>query len=145
MKGQKFDGLIITGAPIEHLAFDDVTYWDDCAGDGLDPDQCPFHLRRLLGGMAAMTTIHGVPKHLLTQGLRLFPPPQSRARSPYLRGFSDDFGMPVSRRTEMRQAEIPTPPPAATAAGLRGGRPLSRRRPPIARSMFNHFEYDNAR
>ena len=73
--GDKFDGVIITGAPIEHLEFDAVTYWDELQrGLCMDAKPRPFNLRRLLGR-------HGddqpfprrAEAYAGSQGLRLFP------------------------------------------------------------------------
>ena len=79
----------------------------NCAGDGLDPDPCAFDLWRLLGRHGDGLPFPWRAKHLLpAKAFGCFPPPQPCPPSPYLRGFSDDFVMPVSRWTEMRQADI---------------------------------------
>jgi len=50
VRNEKFDGLIITGAPIEHLDFQDVTYWPEMVGgDGMDAKPCACHFGGLLG------------------------------------------------------------------------------------------------
>ena len=49
------------------------------------------------GAQAALHHFHGVPKHRCREGLRRLPPPNLDPASPYLRGFSDDFSIPVSR------------------------------------------------
>ena len=118
---QKFDGLIITGAPIEHLPFEEVTYWDEMR-EIMDWTQTNVHstFGVCWGGMAMLYHFHGIPKHMLdAQGVRLLPRSRtSRPTSPYLRGFSDDFVIPVSRWTEMRQDEIDAHPEPGAAARL---------------------------
>lgn len=105
---RKFDGFIITGAPIEHLPFEEVTYWDE--------------LRRILdwttrnvlstfnicwGAMAAAYHFHGVPKYDLEEkAFGVYRHRNLEPTSPYLNGFSDDFQIPVSRWTEVRRADI---------------------------------------
>ncbi len=66
VKDQKFDGLIITGAPIEHLDFEDVTYWDELR-EVMDWTQTNVHstFGVCWGGMAMINHFHNVPKHVL--------------------------------------------------------------------------------
>ena len=105
---QKFDGLIITGAPIEHLEFGDVSYMDELA-QVFDWTQTHVHstFGVCWGGMAMINHFHGVKKHMLdAKAFGCFRHKNLAPASPYLRGFSDDFVVPVSRWTEMRDAEI---------------------------------------
>ena len=106
--GEKLDGLIITGAPIEHLEFTDVTYWDELTRV-FDWTQDNVHstFGVCWGGMAMINYFHGIKKHLLDH--KAFGCVRHRncdPASPYLRGFSDDMVMPVSRWTEMKRDEI---------------------------------------
>ena len=106
--GEKFDGLIITGAPIEHLPFEEVTYWPELV-QVMDWTQSHVHstFGVCWGGMAMINHFHGVKKHMLDhKAFGCFRHRNLAATSPYLRGFSDDFVIPVSRWTEMKQAEI---------------------------------------
>lgn len=145
VRHEKFDGLIITGAPIEHLEFDQVTYWDELR-QVMDWTQSNVHstFGVCWGGMAMINHFHNVPKHILTaKAFGCFPHQNLAPTSPYLRGFSDDFVIPVSRWTEMRQAEI-------AAAGLKTligsdevGPCLVEDAAHRALYIFNHFEYDN--
>jgi homoserine trans-succinylase len=66
VKDEKFDGLIITGAPIEHLPFEEVTYWDELR-EVFDWTQTHVHstFGVCWGGMAMIHHFHGVPKHML--------------------------------------------------------------------------------
>ena len=89
VKDQKFDGLIITGAPIEHLPFEEVTYWDELT-QILDWTQTNVHstFGVCWGGMAMIYYFHGVKKHLLdAKAFGCFPQRNLQPSSPYLRGF----------------------------------------------------------
>ncbi|MBU2993334.1 homoserine O-succinyltransferase [Octadecabacter sp. 1_MG-2023] len=145
VKDQKFDGLIITGAPIEHLDFEDVTYWNELS-EIMDWTQTNVHstFGVCWGGMAMINHFHGVRKHVLDEKLfGLYRHMNFDPQSPYLRGFSDEMSMPVSRWTEMRKEEI-------EAAGLpillhsnEVGPALVEDPEHRAIYVFNHFEYDS--
>ncbi len=144
--GEKFDGLIITGAPIEHLPFEEVTYWDELR-QVMDWTQTHVHstFGVCWGGMAMIYHFHGVQKHLLqTKAFGCVRHRNCAPTSPYLRGFSDDMVMPVSRWTEMKRAEI------EAASGLsilldsdESGPALVEDAAHRALYVFNHFEYDS--
>jgi homoserine O-succinyltransferase len=142
---EKFDGLIITGAPIEHLAFEDVTYWDELTRV-MDWTQTNVHstFGVCWGGMAMIHHFHGVPKHILpAKAFGCFRHRNLDAASPYLRGFSDDCVIPVSRWTEMRQAEVDAAPGLVTLLGSDEVGPcLVEDAAHRALYIFNHFEYD---
>ena len=145
VKEEKFDGLIITGAPIEHLPFEEVTYWDELT-EVMDWTQTNVHstFGVCWGGMAMINHFHGVKKYLLDHKLfGCYRHTNLAQQSGYLRGFSDDLVMPVSRWTEMRRDEI-------EAAGLRlllnsdeVGPALVEDPGHRALYVFNHFEYDS--
>ncbi|MFU8825218.1 homoserine O-acetyltransferase MetA [Yoonia sp.] len=145
VRDEKFDGLIITGAPIEHLPFQDVTYWDELT-QVFDWTQTHVHstLGVCWGGMAMINYFHGVRKHLLDQKMfGCLRHQNNEPSSPYLRGFSDDCVIPVSRWTEMRQDEIDAVPGLTTLitseeAGPAVVEDIAHR----ALYIFNHFEYD---
>jgi len=144
--GEKFDGLIITGAPIEHLDFADVTYWDELQ-QVFDWTQSHVHstFGVCWGGMAMINYFHGVEKHMLdAKAFGCFRHQVLQPASPYLRGFSDDFIIPVSRWTEMRQPEIDAVPGLVTLLGSDDVGPcLVEDRTHRALYIFNHFEYDS--
>jgi homoserine O-succinyltransferase len=144
--GEKFDGLIITGAPIEHLPFEAVTYWAELQ-QVFDWTQTHVHstFGVCWGGMAMINHFHGVEKHLLDQkAFGCFRHKVLDPASPYLRGFSDDFVIPVSRWTEMRQPEIAAVPGLVTLIGSdQAGPCLVEDRAHRALYIFNHFEYDS--
>lgn len=143
--GEKFDGLIITGAPIEHLPFEDVTYWDELQ-QVFDWTQTHVHstFGVCWGGMAMIYHFHRVQKHILDhKAFGCVRHKNLAPTSPLLRGFSDDMVIPVSRWTELRRDEI-------SAAGLPilidsqdTGPALVEDPAHRALYVFNHFEYDS--
>ncbi|WP_273508418.1 homoserine O-acetyltransferase MetA [Planktotalea frisia] len=146
VKTEKFDGLIITGAPIEHLPFQDVTYWEELC-DVFEWTQTHVHstLGVCWGGMAMINYFHDVKKHVLDQKLfGCFRHSNLAPSSPYLRGFSDDCVIPVSRWTEMHQAEIDANIGLNTLLSSEGAGPcLVEDQQHRALYIFNHFEYDS--
>jgi len=144
--GEKFDGLIITGAPIEHLPFEEVTYWDElCQVFDWTQGHVQSTFGVCWGGMAMINHFHGVQKHILDhKAFGCFRHRNLCPTSPYLRGFSDDFVIPVSRWTEMKQAEIDTNPGLRTLLGSDEVGPcLVEDAGHRALYIFNHFEYDS--
>jgi homoserine O-succinyltransferase/O-acetyltransferase len=145
VKHEKFDGLIITGAPIEHLPFDAVTYWDELCEIF---DWTQSHVQSTFGvcwgGMAMANHFHAIRKYVLPHKLfGCYRHANLERNSPFLRGFSDDLVMPVSRWTEMRRDEI-------EAAGLKlllhsdeVGPALVEDPAHRALYIFNHLEYDS--
>lgn len=146
VKHEKFDGLIITGAPIEHLEFPEVTYWDEMQ-EVFEWTQTNVHstFGVCWGGMAMINHFHGVRKHMLDhKAFGCFRHRNLAPASPYLRGFSDDFVIPVSRWTEMKQAEIDAAPGLRTLLGSdQVGPCLVEDKAHRALYIFNHFEYDS--
>ncbi|MBN2906460.1 MAG: homoserine O-succinyltransferase [Rhodobacteraceae bacterium] len=144
--GETFDGLIITGAPIEHLPFTEVTYWDELTRV-MDWTQTHVHstFGVCWGGMAMIYHFHGVQKHMLNaKAFGCYRHQNLAPASPYLNGFSDDFVIPVSRWTEMRQDEIDATPGLVTLLGSDEVGPcLVEDRAHRALYIFNHFEYDS--
>jgi homoserine O-succinyltransferase len=144
IKEQKFDGLIITGAPIEHLEFNEVTYWDELRTI-FDWTQNNVHstFGVCWGGMAMINHFHNVEKHIL--GKKVFGCHRCQVTDPtsrFLTGFSDDLVIPVSRWTENKTSEI-------LKAGLKilidsetSGPCLVEDEKHNALYIFNHFEYD---
>ena len=146
VRDEKFDGLIITGAPIEHMAFDEVTYWDELT-QVFDWTQSHVHstFGVCWGGMAMINYFHGVKKHMLDhKAFGCFRHTSLQPASPYLRGFSDDFVIPVSRWTEMKAKEIDAVDGLVTLLGSNEVGPcLVEDDQHRALYIFNHFEYDS--
>ena len=146
VRGEKFDGLIITGTPIEHLDFEEVTYWDEMV-KVMNWTQTNVHstFGVCWGGMAMINHFHGIQKHMLNKkAFGCFRHQNIAPSSPYLRGFSDDFVIPVSRWTEMREDEI------KEAFGLKVLLRSEETGPCLVEDLahnalyiFNHFEYDS--
>jgi len=143
--GEKFDGLIITGAPIEHLEFEDVTYWDELTQVF---DWTQTHVQSTFGvcwgGMAMIWHFHKVKKHILQH--KAFGCIRHRnlaPASPYLRGFSDDMVIPVSRWTEMQRAEIEAAGLPILIDSTETGPCLVEDPAHRALYIFNHLEYDS--
>ncbi len=108
IKDRKFDGFLITGAPIETLEFQDVNYWSELE-QILDWTTTHVHSSFFIcwGAMAAIKHFHDVPKYELDQkAFGVYRHRNLKPTSPYLSGFSDDFQIPVSRWTEVRSKDI---------------------------------------
>lgn len=146
VKSEKFDGLIITGAPIEHLDFTDVDYWSELV-EVMNWTQTNVHstFGVCWGGMAMINHFHGVQKHMLdAKAFGCFRQQNQNPSSPFLRGFSDECVIPVSRWTEMRETEIADAPGLTTLLGSPDTGPcLVQDTEHNALYIFNHFEYDS--
>ena len=144
VREERFDGLIVTGAPIEHLPFEEVTYWDELTEV---MDWSATHAHRTLGvcwgGMAMAWHFHGVPKRMLeAKAFGVFRHENLAPASPYLRGFSDDLLVPVSRWTELRQSDLEAAGLATLIASREVG-PCLAEGPQGRAYLLNHFEYDS--
>lgn len=105
---RKFDGLIITGAPIELYPFEDITYWDELK-QIFAWTQTHVHSTFAVcwGAQAMAHYFHKVPKYTLdTKAFGVFTHNVRADVSPYLRGLSDSIDIPVSRWTEMRRQDF---------------------------------------
>ena len=143
--GEKFDGLIITGAPIEQLPFEEVTYWQELTRV-FDWTQTHVHstFGVCWGAMAMAWHFHGLPKHDLPEkAFGCFRHHNEAPASPFLRGFSDDLLIPVSRWTEVRADEVAARPALTTLLASDEVGPCLVEDPAHrALYIFNHFEYD---
>jgi homoserine O-succinyltransferase len=143
--GERYDGLIITGAPIETLPYEQVTYWDELT-ELLDWTRTNVHSTMAVcwGGMAALHHFHGIPKVVLDDKLfGCFTQRNLAPTSPYLRGLSDEFVVPVSRWTEIPRAEIEKVPELTILIDSEESGPCLIEDP--GRRLLvnlNHFEYD---
>ena len=108
LKHRKFDGMVITGAPVEHMPFEEVDYW---------PELCEimewsktnvhstFHI--CWGAQAGLYYHHGIQKHQMDEKLfGVFPHKADYKRSILLRGFDDEFWVPHSRHTTVDREDI---------------------------------------
>lgn len=108
IKHQKFDGMIITGAPIEHMHFKDVDYWDELAEI---MDWSETHVTSTMyqcwGAQAAMYHFYGIDKKPLPEKVfGLYWHEISNRKIPLVRGFDDAFLAPHSRHTETPLEDI---------------------------------------
>ncbi|KPU45121.1 homoserine O-succinyltransferase [Oxobacter pfennigii] len=108
IKHEKFDGMIITGAPIEHLEFYEVDYWDELK------EIMNWSLRNVYstlhicwGAQAGLYHHYGIPKYPLKEKMfGVFPHTVEKLGVKLLRGFDDEFYVPQSRHTEIRKEDI---------------------------------------
>lgn len=145
IKDKHFDGMIITGAPVERLDFEDVDYWDELTRI-MDWSRTNVHsvLHICWGAQAGIYHHYGVPKYELPEKLfGVFEHKLVKPSSPLVRGFDDVFMAPHSRYTEVHAEDIEANPSleliaVSDAAGVY-----------IAKStdshhffVFGHPEYD---
>lgn len=145
-KPKKFDGLVITGAPIEHLEFEDVGYWAELT-EVFDWIETNVHsvIGVCWGAQAMLRHYYGVPKHALpAKKFGCFEQMVASGGSPYLAGFPDGFLAPVSRWTETREEDLVGHPALSVLARSDdSGLCLVRDEARNALYMFNHLEYDS--
>lgn len=145
IRQERFDGFIITGAPVERLPFEEVRYWEELS-EVFDWTQTHVHSSLMIcwAAQAALHHFHGMPKHELPgKAFGVFQHRNLAPSSPYLRGFSDDFRVPVSRWTETRRDDIPRGS-GLTVLAESDETGLCLVNDPRHRTlhMFNHLEYD---
>ncbi|MFZ7102735.1 MAG: homoserine O-acetyltransferase MetA [Peptococcaceae bacterium] len=105
---QKFDGMIITGAPIEHLEFEEVAYWEELTTI-LDFVKTNVFSTLYIcwGAQASLYYNFGVKKYPLKEKLfGVFSHKVMNKKSKLLRGFDDIFYAPHSRHTEIKRADL---------------------------------------
>jgi homoserine O-succinyltransferase len=108
LKDKKYDGLIVTGAPVEMLPFEKVTYWEEMKEI---LDWAEHHVYSSLficwAAQAGLYHYYNVPKYPLQQKMfGVFEHTHSNSQLPILRGFDDIFYIPHSRHTEIREEDI---------------------------------------
>ena len=110
VKDESFDGMIITGAPVEHLAFEEVDYWRELC-EIMEWSKTHVHstLHICWGAQAGLYYHYGILKYPLEKKLfGVFAHKADYPRSMLLRGFDEVFYVPHSRHTEVRRADIET-------------------------------------
>ncbi len=112
IKHRKFDGLVITGAPVEHMAFEDVDYWEELCEImewSKKNVHSTFHI--CWGAQAGLYYHYGIQKHQLPEKLfGVYPHTVDYKRAILLRGFDDVFYAPHSRHTTVSRADIEAVP-----------------------------------
>ena len=108
VKDQRFDGMIITGAPIEHLPFEEVDYWEELCGIMEWSRSNVYSVLHICWGAQAGLHFHyGIPKYDLPRKMfGVFPHKAEVQNCPLLRGFDEIFYVPHSRHTEIRRSDI---------------------------------------
>jgi len=142
---ERFDGFVMTGAPVERLPFEAVGYWQELQ-QIFEWTQSNVHrtLTICWSAQAALHHFYGVPKHELEEkAFGIFRQRNLEPSSPFLRGFSDDFAIPVSRWTEVRREDLPQDKGLRVLAdSFATGLCLVEDPAHRALHMFNHVEYD---
>ncbi len=118
VKKKKYDGMIITGAPVEHLEFDEVTYWDELK-EIMEwaRKNVTSTLHICWGAQAGLYYHYGIPKYHLGEKLfGVFDHKVRDRKEPLMRGFDDRFFAPHSRFTGVRQKDIDKVPGLKTLA-----------------------------
>ncbi len=105
---KKFDGMIITGAPVEHLEFEDVDYWDELKSI---MDWTKSHVTSTMyicwGAQAGLYHFYNIPKYKLPSKMfGIFPHTINKPYTPLIRGFDEVFQAPHSRHTEIRREDL---------------------------------------
>jgi len=145
VRDRRFDALIVTGAPVEHLPFEQVTYWDELSAI-LDWTRTNVFSSLFIcwGAQAALHRFHGLPKYDVgTKRFGVFRHRVLKPFEPLTAGFDDFFFVPVSRYTEVRPADVAAVPSLeilveSDESGLCLIQETASRR----LYMFNHLEYD---
>lgn len=108
IKDQKFDGMIITGAPVEQMEFEDVNYWEELT-EIMDWTVHNVYstLHICWGAQAGLYHHYGIPKYPLEKKMfGVFPHTINKLHVKLLRGFDDIFYVPHSRHTEIKREDI---------------------------------------
>ncbi len=108
IRDEKFDGLIITGAPVEMMEFEEVAYWDElCMIMDWSRRNVYSTMHICWGAQAGLYHHYGIRKHIMDRKLSgVFPHVVRKQNVKLLRGFDDIFYAPQSRYTEIRKDEI---------------------------------------
>lgn len=144
LQARRVDGLIVTGAPVEHLEFSEVDYWPWFRTLA---DWANVHVRHSLficwAGQAALHHRYGIAKRPLpTKAFGVWPQKVLDRSHPLMRGLPAEFPTPVSRHTEVAAADIVGRGLSIVATSPASGLAIVDDRAFGATYMFNHIEYD---
>ena len=108
IKDQKFDGLIITGAPVEQIEYEEVDYWEElCSIMEWSKNNVTSTLHICWGAQAGLYYHFGLQKKMLPKKLSgIYKHRVMKRKEPLVRGFDDEFYAPHSRYTEVSAADI---------------------------------------
>ena len=145
VKDTCFDGMIITGAPVEHLPFEEVDYWPELCGI-MEWSRSHVHstMHICWGAQAGLYYHYGIQKQPLERKLfGVFPHRSEYRESMLLRGFDDVFMVPHSRHTTVRREDIEAVPSLQILASSdEAGVCIVRNRQGRQFFMMGHSEYD---
>lgn len=112
LKDRKFDGMVITGAPVEHMDFEDVDYWDElCQIMEWSKTNVHSTIHICWGAQAGLYYHYGIQKHQMDKKMfGVFKHKADYKRSILLRGFDDTFWVPQSRHTTVLREDIEAVP-----------------------------------
>ncbi len=142
---QKFDGMIITGAPVEQIPFEDVDYWKElCSIMDYAKENVFSTLYVCWGSMAGLYHHYGVPKYPLEKKMSgIFMNERSTENEPLLRGFDDTFPIPQSRHTTIKKEDIlKVPELEILAESAEAGVTIVKSKDNRQIFMTGHLEYD---
>ncbi|MCR8644856.1 homoserine O-succinyltransferase [Paenibacillus sp. N1-5-1-14] len=108
IQDEQFDGMIITGAPVEQMEFEDVNYWDELKGImDWSVDNVTSTLHICWASQAGLYHHFGIPKYSLDEKMfGVYPHVLNQNNVKLLRGFDEVFYVPQSRHTEVRREDI---------------------------------------
>lgn len=108
VKDSKFDGMIITGAPVEQMPFEEVDYWDElCTIMKWSKTNVYSTYHICWGAQAGLYYHYGIPKYTLNKKVfGIYPHTSLDVTHPLMRGLDDVFYVPQSRHTEIRMVDI---------------------------------------
>ncbi len=108
LKDRKFDGMVITGAPVEHMDFEDVDYWEElCQIMEWSKTHVHSTIHICWGAQAGLYYHYGIQKHQMEKKMfGVFKHKADYKRSILLRGFDDTFWVPQSRHTTVYREDI---------------------------------------
>lgn len=108
VQDEKFDGLVITGAPVEHLDFEDVDYWKELVSFFKWSETNVFSTMHICwAAQAGLYHHYGIPKYHISKKVSgVYQHQVLRQHTMLLRGFDDQFFAPHSRYTEIRRSDI---------------------------------------
>lgn len=112
IKHRKFDGMVITGAPVENMPFEEVDYWSElCEIMQWSKTNVHSTIHICWGAQAGLYYHYGIQKHQMPEKMfGVFPHTADYKRSILLRGFDDEFWVPHSRHTTVLREDIEAVP-----------------------------------
>ncbi len=145
IKDKNFDGLIITGAPVENLEYEEVAYWDElCRIMEWSKNHVTSTLHICWGAQAGIYYHYGIKKNKLDKKMfGIFPHNVYHRREPFVRGFDDIFNVPHSRYTTINPEDVYANPKLTVLADSpEAGICIVMAEESHQFFIFGHLEYD---